>query len=239
MMADKGYNPDVKTYKREYQFDKEHEDTFNKLMKVYPLKDRRIDNRVHQNAKKVTKGFIKDEELDDIEHMDHFEEKLSRLLHQYDKSVVEYKNKKNKESKNVPDYDRYGYRTKAQKLLEDYRNIMRRNNKNGDEEIMKAVKEGNIEDIIHQLLDLDHSDMQRKKVLIDMKDLLPPDKDPKFYLGLANYWATKQPEDYTAGQLSELAINRDNLVANALVNSHSVVTQNEVTKYKPPRRIAA
>ncbi len=52
--------PEVKEYVKNYTFDKEHQDTYKKLVKAYSVADRRSDNRLHQQSRKKVLAALED-----------------------------------------------------------------------------------------------------------------------------------------------------------------------------------
>jgi hypothetical protein len=240
MADDKPPFPDVKDYVRNYTYDKEHKEVYDKLLKAYSVKDRKADNRMHQLSRKKVLNDLDSmaEDIDALEHDDHLYKLLGKVLHKYDDSQVDIHNKNvtdPKKKKFKLNFDELGYKEKAQELV----NIYLRNHEGRDiESLINEIKEGNVENVMNSLLDTKHNIYQQKLALHKMEEILPPNKGPDFYFGLANIWASKRQEDYTETDLrNEIGKNRDTFLSKFMTD-YMIAKNNAVKKMKPEKKDA-
>jgi|GEM_PF-4440731 hypothetical protein len=229
--------PEVKEYVRNYSFEKEHQDTYKKLLGAYSIKDRKADNRLHQQSKKKTLTDLDSMmgDVDAIEHEDHLYKLLGKVLHKYDNAKVEVHNKTaaSDKKKSKLDYNDLAYKRKVKELVAQYLH----NNKGhaNMETMINNIKEGNIETVINELLEFDHLVYQQEVTMHKMEEILPPNKDPNFYFKLANFAASKRQEDFTETDLRQHGASRESLL-NMIRDDYRISTNNALKKLKPEKK---
>jgi hypothetical protein len=226
--------PDIKDYKRNYEFEKEHQDTYKKVLGAYSLKERKEDNQIHNKGKKKAMQNLESlaDEVEAIEHEDQMYKLLGKILHNYENSKVEVYNAKkgSKDKHSKLDYDDMHYTDRIREIVQQI--IRNPNGRITIESLLNEIKEGNVEQVADQILSYEHGMYQRKKTMHKMREALPPNKDPNFYFKMANVMASKRPQDYTATELWDLGKDRDTLLGN-IMDDYETFKSNELKRAKP------
>ena len=228
--------PEVKEYVKNYVFDKEHKDTYKKLVGAYSVKERRTDNRLHQKSRTKVLNDLESmaDSVDAVEHEDHIYDLLGKILHKYENAKVDIHNKGPSDiKKSKLDYDELGYKKKAQELIAAY--LQAHEGQANMSTLINEIKEGNVEDVVNKLLDAHHTMYQQTMAVHKMEKILPPNKSADFYFKLANFWASKRQQDYTEADLREIGRNRDSIVKN-FMSDYNTANSNELKKMKPEKK---
>jgi len=239
MAEDKEQFPEIKEYVKNYVFDKEHQDTYKKLLGAYSVKDRRTDNRLHQKSRIRALADLESmtDDIDAVEHEDHVYKLLGKILHKYDNAKIDIHNKNSKDpdkKKSKRDYDDLHYKLRVKELVDQYL----KNNKTTMESLVNDIKEGNVENIVNNILDTEHIIYQQNMTLHKMEEILPPNKSPEFYFKLANVVASKRQQDYTETDLKKMGASRDTFLANIINQDYEISKNNTLKKMKPEKKDA-